>query len=579
MGHTLLTPFMDETGKVVQILAMTKDITELAKKEQELDPVHAVYRSLLKNTADAILIVELDGKVLETNPAFEKLYGFTKEELKKERFPFVPFSLKSEADELIEKAVRKKHISAYETKRRHKNGDWVDVSVTVSPIYGNDGTVIGVSSIIRNISEQKIMNQKLKAGRSRYQSLFEFNPHPIVTLTLRGTITKANPAVLQMLNLKEDELLHSSITKWVHGEEIDHVKQHMRGSISGKKMWFQTRFMARSNERIVNVFLTPILTGQRKDGMYAILEDITEKEAAVKALKQSEAKFKLIADHSQDLISVFSPYGKLMYGSPSHVDFFGFDPTDADVDKIATVVHPKEMGQLAEHFVHCYRGTDPFFMNLRFLNALKEWVWFDVRGIPVLDDQAKVTHIVVVCRDITGQINYEEMLKSYAFYDYLTELPNRRKFEDCLTETLAKSRESHLPFALLYLDGDSFKQINDDLGHDKGDTFLRLIGKRLAQWGDNKSVIARIGGDEFAILLKDLADVKEARNKAEDLLIKLREPYQVGEHTVYSSFSIGVSLYPLDADTKEELFHKSDQALYYGKQQGKDTIFFYQDMK
>ncbi|WP_256464149.1 diguanylate cyclase domain-containing protein [Halobacillus amylolyticus] len=96
--------------------------------------------------------------------------------------------------------------------------------------------------------------------------------------------------------------------------------------------------------------------------------------------------------------------------------------------------------------------------------------------------------------------------------------------------------------------------------------------------GDSKAVIARIGGDEFAILLKDLDGIEEARKKAEDLLIKLREPYQVSEHIVYSSFSIGVSFYPFDADTKEELFHRSDQALYYGKQQGKDTIFFYQDI-
>ncbi|WP_256464148.1 diguanylate cyclase domain-containing protein [Halobacillus amylolyticus] len=101
----------------------------------------------------------------------------------------------------------------------------------------------------------------------------------------------------------------------------------------------------------------------------------------------------------------------------------------------------------------------------------------------MLDDQTRVTHIVVVCRDITGQINYEEMLKRYAFYDYLTELPNRRKFEDCLTETLVQSREGRGLFALLYLDGDSFKQINDELGHDKGDAFLKLIGRRLTHWG------------------------------------------------------------------------------------------------
>ncbi len=574
-GETLLTPFKNAKGDVVQVLAITRDITELAKKEHELDTVSAVYHSLLENTADAILIVDVNGVILEANPAFEKMYGFSKEELQQTRFPFVPSSLKKEADELIEKAVRREHISGYETKRRHKNGNWVDVSVTVSPIYGASGHVIGVSSIIRNISEQKVMNQNLKASRTKYQSLFKFNPYPVVTLTLRGIITKVNPAVLHLLNTDEGELLHSPLTKWVHEEEVSAVNENIIDSFSKEKTWFQTRLISNHKEKIVNVFLAPILTGQGKAGMYAILEDITDKEQAVSALKQSEAKFKLIADHSQDLIFVFNPYGNILYGSPSNLDFFGFDPIDTNSEKISQFVHPNEMELLEYRFRKCNQFAQSFTLKLRFLRKDQEWVWFEVRGTPVLDDQNRVSHVVVVCRDISGQISYEEMLKSYAFYDFLTDLPNRRMFEDRIDNVLSRNE----PFALLYLDGDGFKHINDSYGHDIGDDFLKMIGKRLNYLRSENDMIARIGGDEFAILFTGMANVEEARKKAAWLLNELRKPYQVGNQRVYSSFSIGVSCYPDDAGSKSELFRRADQALYYGKQRGKDTICFFQDIK
>ncbi|WP_176142423.1 PAS domain S-box protein [Halobacillus hunanensis] len=553
-GETLLTPFKNAKGDVVQVLAITRDITELAKKEHELDTVSAVYHSLLENTADAILIVDVNGVILEANPAFEKMYGFSKEELQQTRFPFVPPSLKKEADELIEKAVRREHISGYETKRRHKNGNWVDVSVTVSPIYGARGHVIGVSSIIRNISEQKVMNQNLKASRTKYESLFKFNPYPVVTLTLKGIITKINPAVLHLLNTTEGELLHSPLTKWVHEEEASAVNENIKDSFSKEKTRFQTRLVFNHQEKIVNVFLAPILTGQGKAGMYAILEDITDKEQAVSALKQSEAKFKLIADHSQDLIFVFNPYGTILYGSPSNLGFFGFDPIRTNREKVSKFVHPHEMELLEYRFRTCNQFAQSFTLKLRFLRKDQEWVWFEVRGTPVLDEQNRVTHVVVVCRDISGQISYEERLKSYAFYDFLTDLPNRRMFEDLLDSVLLRNE----PFALLYLDGDGFKHINDSYGHDIGDDFLKMIGKRLDYLRSEDDMIARIGGDEFAILFTGVANVEEARKKTGWLLNELRKPYQVGEQRVYSSFSIGVSCYPVDAGTKSELFRRAD---------------------
>lgn len=577
-GHTSLTPLKNQTGVVKYILGITRDITETVKKERDLNRINAVYRSLMENTADAILIIDQNRRIIEFNSAVETLYGFTEEDFSDHSFPFVPADKKQEADQLITEGLRNKRVAGFQTVRQHKDGTSIDVSITVSPIQNVEGDTIGVSSIIRDITDVKEDERKLTASRLRYQSLFRHNPHPILTLDLDGTVQKANPSSLKMMNTTDQELLGTSLLEWLPEEKAKWVERHCLNTEISEDICFQTDFRVGEVQRIAKVYLVPILNQTERVGLYAILDDITDREQAVEALRQSEAKFRLIADHSNDLISVFSPFGQLIYASPSIVNFLGFDPTELHGGELTTVLTEEDVAEVEKAFKQCHVDGKSFTITLKMRGESREAVWFECRGTPVLSDEGQVIRIVIVTRDISEQKKYEAKLKQIAFYDYLTGLPNRRLFEDRLNQAMLEADRRQQQFALLYLDGDGFKRINDQYGHDMGDDFLKLVGDRMNRCLRDSDSIGRIGGDEFAILLKDVQSAEHVRNIANRILNQLRKPYDLNGLDIYSSFSIGASFYPNNGSTQDDLFRTADQALYHGKRIGKGQVWLYDDL-
>ena len=577
-GHTSLTPLKNQSGDVTYILGITRDISDVVEKERVLNRINAVYRSLMENTADAILVIDTNQKVVEVNSALEQLYGFSKQELSEDVYPFIPIEKQEEAQSLIDQALDNEGVSGFQTVRERKDGTRIDVSMTVSPIHNEMGETIGISSIVRDITHIKENERKLSASRSRYHSLFKHNPHPILTLNLDGTVQNANPASLKMMNKSDDELSGVSLSELLPDEQAKWVEEYCQHKGLEEDVWFQTSLRVNQEERIANVFLVPIINQDERVGMYAILDDITGKERATEALRQSEAKFRLIADHSNDLICVFSPYGELYYASPSLTKFFGFNPAELPKEQITQMIQFDDLKRVSSAFKQCFKDGQAFTVTLEMTGKAGKAVWFECRGTPVLSDEGTVNRIVVVARDISEQKKYEDQLKRIAFYDYLTGLPNRRLFEDRLERAIVQAARNDQSFALLYLDGDSFKRINDEYGHDMGDDFLRLVGNRMKECLRERDSIGRIGGDEFAILLNDIQDTDHVRQISQRILDQLRLPYQLNGVKVVSSFSIGVSMYPVDGEALDDLFRTADQALYYGKREGKDQIWMYEDL-
>ncbi|MBN9655886.1 PAS domain S-box protein [Halobacillus sp. GSS1] len=574
-GHSVLTPTMDESGEVTHIVSITRNITDVIEKERDLSRINAMYRSLMKDTTDAILIIDTAGNILEANHALEELYGYTKEEMQTSSFPFIPSNRREEAQELVRKG-KERAIARYETVRQRKDGTLVDVSISISPIQNEDGEAIGLSSIVRDISKDKAAQRKLEASRSRYRSLFKHNPQPIMTLTFQGLIKKANRATLSLLKTEEETLAQTSIIEWVPEEQRSWLRKQLLESFFQKGTRFETSFWMDGEERILRVSLVPIINEGQKEGIYAILEDRTEQERADEALRQSEEKFRLIADHSNDLISVFSPMGELVYASPSQEKFLGRAPHEMTSSELLQQLEPDDLTDLTDAFKWSEKSKEAFTISLTLKSQNGEPVWFECRGTPVVSEQNHVSHFVIVARDISEQKNYEEKLERFAFYDYLTDLPNRRLFEDRVEQAIAKAERSGESFALLYLDGDGFKCINDEYGHEIGDEFLCRVGQRMKECIRSGDSVGRIGGDEFAILLEDIADRDQIYEVSIRALEKLREPYIVKGEEIRSSFSIGVACYPEGGRTLDDLFRSADKALYKGKRDGKNQVRLYE---
>ncbi len=211
----------------------------------------------------------------------------------------------------------------------------------------------------------------------------------------------------------------------------------------------------------------------------------------------------------------------------------------------------------------------------------------EVLTSPIRDEQGKIIQAIHIERDITERKQAEKRIRFLAYYDSLTALPNRTFYKELLTRALTYAKRHTKRMATLFIDLDSFKRINDTLGHDAGDELLRAAAARLlkcvrktdyvARSGDEEflNMVSRLGGDEFVVLLSDIAHDHDAALVARRILNDLSQPFLLSGHKVFVSASIGISLYPLDGEDTETLLRNADIAMYNAKEQGKNTYQFF----
>ena len=201
--------------------------------------------------------------------------------------------------------------------------------------------------------------------------------------------------------------------------------------------------------------------------------------------------------------------------------------------------------------------------------------WCDLSLAPVPDDAGQVTHFVGILNDITDRKRYEEQLERQNNLDELTGLANRNRLRERADLAVALAHKQHGNVALLYLDLDNFKRINDSLGHASGDALLRAVAGRIAAQLRDCDTAARMGGDDFVIVLPDLADAQQAAMVAHRILQDIARPLQLQEHELTLSASIGLSLFPQDGANYDTLLRNADAAMYRAKESGRNTLCFY----
>jgi len=228
-------------------------------------------------------------------------------------------------------------------------------------------------------------------------------------------------------------------------------------------------------------------------------------------------------------------------------------------DQLDKVIHRKEQRR-GEVELESARGHNRFF----------EYVY-----APVLDNKGKVEAVSGIGHDITLRKQSEAKIWRHANYDLVTNVPNRRLFQDRLDQHTAHSERTGDPFALLFIDLDNFKAINDRLGHDAGDELLSAVAKRLRRCVRQSDTVARMGGDEFTVLLLDTGNLEFIKGIARNILAELARPFRLGDDEARVSGSIGITLFPEDGDSTQQLLNNADQAMYLAKQSGRNQVCFY----
>ena len=294
-------------------------------------------------------------------------------------------------------------------------------------------------------------------------------------------------------------------------------------------------------------------------------------------LRENEEKYRMLAEHSDDIIWTLDTSLNITYVSPSAQKLLGYDTAQIighNMSEYFTAEKLKQaLDQIEANRPHIEKGEDK---NVRLEREWKDSrgksVWMETVARALYDTSNRHTGFIGISRNITERKGLMQKLEALALHDPLTGLPNRMLLYDRYNIYAANAQRSGSKFALMSLDLDKFKIVNDSMGHDVGDKVLAAAALRLSGSLRKSDTVARIGGDEFVILLADVDSKDAAAKAAEKLLADFRQPFMIDGNSLHFTISIGISLYPDDGRTVEDLLKVSDRALYEAKGKGRNRL-------
>jgi diguanylate cyclase (GGDEF)-like protein/PAS domain S-box-containing protein len=305
----------------------------------------------------------------------------------------------------------------------------------------------------------------------------------------------------------------------------------------------------------------------------AFARDITERKRAEQALQESESKFRTLAETSP--AATFIVRGtRLVYVNPAAEAMTGRSREELLAMSFWEVIHPDIRQTVTERGMARQRGEHvPSRYEHKILTKNGEECWVDLAAASVEFEGRPA--MLGTAFDITERKRAEETIRHLAYHDALTDLPNRTLFQDRLTVALAQARRKGRMVAVLFLDLDQFKVVNDTVGHAEGDRLLRQVAERLAGLVREGDTVGRVGGDEFVLLLSETTQVEDAVEVAERILEGLRQPWTLQGQEFRVTTSIGVAMYPGDGEDAESLLRNADTAMYRAKEHGRDNYQLY----
>ncbi len=294
-----------------------------------------------------------------------------------------------------------------------------------------------------------------------------------------------------------------------------------------------------------------------------------------KFIAETYAKYKIVADNSSDLINIMDVHATAIYVSPSHERLLGYPLEELEGRSAFQFIHPEDVPLVMKKFRPMLEHRGIVHAEFRLIRRDGALVHVEVRAMPVLDASGRIDRIVSVARDITERRRADELIHYMAYHDALTGLLNRRAIEECLVEALNLAEVNDGILAVMYVDIDHFKDINDQLGHSFGDRFLQTVAQRLTTCIRSTDALSRIGGDEFILLLQEMARPADVAATAERIMQSVHEPVVIDETEYFITCSIGYAIYPQDGRDIDTLLKNSDAAMYLVKGKGKDGYLAY----
>ncbi|WP_200179004.1 bifunctional diguanylate cyclase/phosphodiesterase [Ectothiorhodospira mobilis] len=437
----------------------------------------------------------------------------------------------------------------------------------------------------QEIGERREAERAIKASETRFRALFDNSLSGVAVHELildeagQATdyvFTLVNPAFERHTGIPATVVLGRRATELFPTAELEPlIARYARVGLEGESITFEQYMPSSGQYFSVGAF-------QTGPGRFAaIIDNITARKQAEEDLRRSEEKYRFLVENSYDIIYLFTPDGHISFVSPSWRHLMGHDPQSVLGHHYAEFVHPEDLPICHRAFTsvlqHGHMEQD---IEYRVRHQDGSWRWHNSSAMPSRDGQGHITGFQGIARGITARKQAEDEIRTLAFFDPLTHLPNRRLLMDRLEQALTTAARTRHHGALLFIDLDHFKVLNDTLGHDQGDSLLIQVAERIRGCVRDVDSVARLGGDEFVVMLPDLGAERgtaatRAEGVAEKILAALKVPYLLCGREHHTTASIGITLLEARGMRVDEVMKRADLAMYQSKAAGRNTLRFF----
>ena len=575
LGHRYVIaqdhPYIDETGEIAGLVVTIHDISDLEEASESLRR----YDQILSATHDLMSFVTPDYRLAAVNDAFVRFFGFEREGV-------------LGAKNLLQVAGKEELFDQFRSRYdRCLGGEVLDFEQDfASPITGEqhifevnyypyqdeNGVVTGIVSSARDITARRRTEEDL----SRYKDIVSASQDYMAMLDLEYRFVALNEQYESYFGVPVDEILGKT-TLDIYGDsekfeqifkpaydralsgEVVCYEQKMYQPGTGDLGWAEFRYYPSYNDEGKTV------------GLVVNVRDITDRKQAEFKLKQLSQAVEL----SPSAVMICDAEGLIEYVNPAFEHTSGHNLNEI-------------MGRTPFE-IEIYNRTDENFPGVvdkitagltwsgetQSRKKTGEAYWENVFFSPIHSDEGEISHYLAVKEDITLRRQQEEQLARQAYYDPLTGLPNRMLAFERLRQAMARADRSDHMVAVIFIDLDHFKAINDTLGHGYGDKLLKAAGNRLKNCIRSEDTVARLGGDEFLVLLTDLTRIESTQPVIDKIIACFNRPFEIGRNELHITASLGIAVYPNDSKEVSDLLRNADTAMYHAKAKGRNRFNFF----
>lgn len=562
-------------------------MTRLIAFDRNIEDKYLFMRSVFFKTFLSTVLLSNDYQLLEANPAFLRDFGISIDDVRGKNFVEIGLMEPEHArtySTYLQEAIAGKSVSAKHVQFKDRLGEVRHFIGSLSPLIDDENEVIAVFIILQETTEFVRQKQELKTVAHSMDILKRaFDSTADISVTdMSGRIIDVNEKFMQRSGYSREELLgntHQMLNSGFHPKEFF---RNLWQTISAGGIW-RGEVCNKSKEGVAywnEATIIPLRDIHGNIYQYlGVYFNVSDKKKMMTELRTIERTFRLITENTNDLIVIFDERGIITYASPSYIRLFGIDE-----EQLIGMSYERLLTPTSQASWHKIAGADSTHQDVAELELLLptgETIWTECHYKTAMNARYRGNcETTMVSRIITERKQYENQLVFMAYHDSLTHLPNRRFLEKEFPHLMELANTQFKSIAVLYVDGDNFKKVNDTYGHDVGDEFICNFGQILARNVKVEDIVVRMGGDEFVIVLTGLSRdenecIAEIDTFFKRVQLDLKIGWQVNGISFHPTATMGVALYPDHLKTLDELIDVADQMLIEAKSISRNSYKIY----